>query len=517
MTREAWAGDIVGGRYHLVEPIAAGGMGRVWKAHDTRLQADVALKELWLTGPMTPEQRAVLVKRAELEALSAVRLRDHPNIVTVHDVVVQRDIPWIVMQLVIGGTLQQRLAAGPLGSADVGRIAASLLGALDAAHRQDIVHRDVKPANVMISDTGHVLLTDFGIAAPETGTGLTSTGTVIGSAPYLAPERAAGEPGTPESDLFSLGVTLYEAVEGVSPFLRDSWLASAHAVRYEQHPPMGRAGHLTPLIAALLAKAPAARPSIEDAQEMLRRAEEHHAQPTRPARPTPTERPPVTDSPMRSAPPDPAETGATERASVAVTVVNEHRGRVEIELGMRYYGWLGPGKSSVFKVEPASARTLRLHAPDLAVTVSRNLRLELDRPVRVTVRRQAGTLRLSTGDTEQRRPRRSRTARLTGVTVLALAAASLLYTFNAGFSGWVSQYLHGSPTSAVPGDCLYLDAAQGSEPSVGEWVRVPCWSAAGEYVVRGGAEPALTAVDGCLLPARRVWLSSATMLCVRPR
>ncbi|MCZ0982761.1 serine/threonine-protein kinase [Streptomyces diastatochromogenes] len=205
MTEEARAGDVVGGRYQLVRSIAAGGMGRVWKAYDKRLRAEVALKELWLSGPLPPGQRAELLQRAELEALNAVRLRDHPNIVTVHDVVIENGAPWIVMQLISGGTLEQRLRTGPLPVSDVEAVASALLDALDAAHRNGIVHRDVKPANVMIGQDGRILLGDFGIAAPETGTGLTSTGAVIGSAPYLAPERAAGLPGRASSDLFSLG------------------------------------------------------------------------------------------------------------------------------------------------------------------------------------------------------------------------------------------------------------------------------------------------------------------------
>ncbi|MEV8529891.1 serine/threonine-protein kinase [Streptomyces sp. NPDC052000] len=275
MAQGARAGDMVGGRYQLVQSIASGGMGRVWKAYDSRLQTEVAVKELWLSGPMPPERRAGLLKRAQLEALSAVRLRDHPNIVTVHDVVVEHAIPWIVMQLVAGGSLQQRLEDGPLEVLEVARIGAALLGALGAAHQQGIVHRDIKPANVMLTGDGRILLADFGIAAPETGTGITSTGIVIGSAPYLAPERAAGKPGKASSDLFSLGVTLYEAVEGVSPFLRDSWLASAHAVRYEQAPPMRRAGRLAPLISALLAKDPLSRPPVSQALALLEASAAH--------------------------------------------------------------------------------------------------------------------------------------------------------------------------------------------------------------------------------------------------
>ncbi|MEU8435027.1 serine/threonine-protein kinase [Streptomyces sp. NPDC029216] len=373
----ARAGDIVGGRYELVQLIASGGMGRVWKAYDSRLQAEVALKELWLIGPMPPEQRAALVKRAELEALSAVRLRDHPNIVTVHDVVVEHDIPWIVMQLVSGGTLQQRLQQGPLEVPEVQRVAEALLHALAAAHRLGIVHRDVKPANVMLSDDGHILLADFGIAAPETGTGITSTGVVVGSAPYLAPERADGKPGRASSDLFSLGATLYEAVEGVSPFLRDSWLASAHAVKYEPAPPMRRAGALQSLIATLLAKDPQARPTIDRALTLLREA----AKPQAPYAPTEAVTPPE----------EPDEDEGSEKAVLVVT--NETAGPVRIHLGTEALGSVDTATTAIHNVEPTAARTMRVKAQGHA-TVSRVLQLAAGRAVKVTVRQEGEVLHL---------------------------------------------------------------------------------------------------------------------------
>ncbi|GAB2894755.1 protein kinase domain-containing protein [Streptomyces mayteni] len=263
-------GKLIGGRYELTEPIGSGGFGRVWKARDQRLQADVAVKGLYLPPSASPTEREERLKRAEREVLNAARLRDHPNIVSVHDVVVEDDIPWMVMRLVVGRALGERLReSGPLSVGEATDVARALLKALNAAHQAGIVHRDIKPANVMLADNGEILLTDFGIATHETDVSLTVTGGVIGSVPYMAPERVHGEKGQAPSDLFSLGVTLHEAVEGASPFNRDSTPASLHAVAYEDPPPPRRAGTLTPLITRLLAKAPDDRPTVAEALALL--------------------------------------------------------------------------------------------------------------------------------------------------------------------------------------------------------------------------------------------------------
>ncbi|MFD5318493.1 proprotein convertase P-domain-containing protein [Streptomyces sp. NPDC127098] len=270
MDRAVGPGKVIGGRYELVEPIGSGGFGRVWKAHDRRLRADVAIKGLSVPPSASPVEQEERLRRSEREALNAARLRDHPHIVSVYDVVVEDDVPWLVMQLVVGRSLSERLReSGPLSAGEATDVARAMLHALDAAHRAGIVHRDIKPANVLLADNGGILLTDFGIATHETDVSLTVTGAVIGSVPYMAPERILGRKSETPSDLFSLGVTLHEAVEGASPFDRDSTPASLHAVAYEDPPPPRRAGPLTPLITRLLAKAPEDRPTVAEALALL--------------------------------------------------------------------------------------------------------------------------------------------------------------------------------------------------------------------------------------------------------
>ncbi|WP_149256940.1 serine/threonine-protein kinase [Actinomadura sp. K4S16] len=192
IAERARAGRLLGGRYRLAESLGSGGFGQVWKANDETLGVPVAVKGMRLP-PGTDAEQGERLARAEREARNAARLRDHPNIVTVHDVVVDGGVPWIVMRLVTGRSLEQRLREeGPLQVEEAARVATSLLNALGAAHAAGILHRDVKPANVMLADNGGVLLTDFGIAVHQADTALTATGLIIGSSEYLAPERADG-------------------------------------------------------------------------------------------------------------------------------------------------------------------------------------------------------------------------------------------------------------------------------------------------------------------------------------
>ncbi|MEU6236556.1 serine/threonine-protein kinase [Kitasatospora sp. NPDC047058] len=269
---EAREGLVIAGRYRLVRRLGAGGFGQVWQATDTTLHVDVAVKRVWLEPSMTPAQTGERLARAQREARSAARLRDHPHVVAVHDVVVADGVPWMVMQLVSGSSLADRLAAGgPLEPAEAARIGSAMLSALGAAHAAGIVHRDVKPANIMITGDGQVLLADFGIALRSEETALTVSGAVIGSVEYMAPERIRGEEDGPAGDLFSLGVTLYQAVEGRSPFQRGTPTASLLAVVSDEVPPPSRAGALAPVIAGLMAKNPQQRLTLDAAAALLGR------------------------------------------------------------------------------------------------------------------------------------------------------------------------------------------------------------------------------------------------------
>ncbi|MFC9534331.1 protein kinase [Streptomyces sp. NPDC056975] len=262
-------GTVIGGRYALVECIAVGGMGEVWLAHDTNLNVDVAVKRLVILSPQaTPEERRTALAYARQEVRHAVALRSHPNIVTVHDLVEYDGTQWMVMDWVKGRSLAAVLKQGTLRVEDVAAVARGVLAALRAAHEAGIIHRDVKPGNIMIDNRGHVWLADFGIAKHHSDPQLTSTGTVVGTAEYMAPERF-DETVLPAGDLWSLGVTLYEAVEGVSPFRRDELLATINAVNTFQPSAPHNAGRLTSLLTDLLNKDPDRRPTIAQAEAML--------------------------------------------------------------------------------------------------------------------------------------------------------------------------------------------------------------------------------------------------------
>lgn len=262
-------GWVLGGRYRLIEKLGSGGFGTVWKARDERSRVDVAVKEVLLPQAESDAEHAERVARAEREARNAVRLRDHPNIVSVLDVVTDGGTPWIVMDLVAGRSLKQRVdAEGPVGVADAGAIADAMLRALRAAHDAGVVHRDVKPGNILLGAGGEVLLTDFGTARHHSDHTLTAKETIIGSFEYMAPERIDGDD-TPAGDLYSLGVTLYQAVEGVSPFRRDTIQGTMKAVMFAAAPPPARAGQLARLITRLMDKQPELRPSISEALLLL--------------------------------------------------------------------------------------------------------------------------------------------------------------------------------------------------------------------------------------------------------
>ncbi|WP_067833048.1 serine/threonine-protein kinase [Actinomadura kijaniata] len=260
---------VLGGRYRLRDRIGDGGMGTVWAAVDETLRRDVAVKEVRIPEGLAPEARRRLVERARREARAA-SLVDHPNVVTVHDVVVEDDRPWIVMELVGGDSLARMVEArGPWRPEHVAHLGLKLLDALEAAHARGVVHRDVKPSNVLI-DRDRVVLTDFGIAGIDGDVGLTGTGEFTGSPGFTAPEVLREQPAGPASDLWALGATLYTAVEGRAPFQRDTPMATLGAVLTEEPTPPRHAGSLAPLLWHLLQKDPAERMRPDAARQVLR-------------------------------------------------------------------------------------------------------------------------------------------------------------------------------------------------------------------------------------------------------
>jgi hypothetical protein len=266
------ADRLLAGRYRLNAPLGRGGMGVVWYARDELLRRDVAVKEIVLPPELTPLQRYVLRERTLREARAAARISS-PSAVTIYDVVVDGGQPWIVMQKLAPRTLADVLRDdGALPPAQVARIGLWLLDALSAAHRAGVLHRDVKPANVMFSEDGRAVLTDFGIATVEGDSSLTTAGVLIGSPAYMAPERARGEPPTAASDLWSLGATLYAALEGESPFQRDGQLPTLTAIVSDDLPPAPRAGALAPVVERLLTKDPSRRPDAAELRLLLTRA-----------------------------------------------------------------------------------------------------------------------------------------------------------------------------------------------------------------------------------------------------
>jgi serine/threonine protein kinase len=265
-------GDLIAARYLLVEPVGEGGQGRVWHAHDQLLGRDVAIKELVSPSWVTDDERTETRERTLREARAIARL-DHPNVVKVFDVVSHDGEPWIVMELVASCSLGEVLAdEGAQSPARTAAIGLSVLSALRVAHRAGILHRDVKPANVLIADDGRVLLTDFGMAAVSGDGGITRTGVILGSPAYLAPERALGEDIAEPSDLWSLGATLFAAVEGRVMFDRTTSVATLAAVATQKPPQPRRAGPLRPALEGLLRRDPAERVTAEQAEALLRRA-----------------------------------------------------------------------------------------------------------------------------------------------------------------------------------------------------------------------------------------------------
>lgn len=269
---------VVDGRFELVARLGGGGMGTVWRARDLALHREVALKEVRPPDPALaeydPEAARELRIRVLREARALARVA-HPQVVTIHHIVDggEGTYPWLVMELVDGGSLQDRLDRGTLAPGGAATLGRGILAGLRAAHAVGIQHRDIKPANVLLRPDGTPVLTDFGIAAIHGATALTAAGSIIGTPDYMAPERVSGGEGGPSADLWSLALTLYVAVEGHHPLRRANTLATLAAVLGEDVPPPHRAGPLTRVLTEVLVRDPAARPDGETLDRLLAEAE----------------------------------------------------------------------------------------------------------------------------------------------------------------------------------------------------------------------------------------------------
>jgi serine/threonine protein kinase len=263
---------LVARRYSLREPLGVGGMGRVWRARDEILGRDVAIKEIVLPAELIAEEHDAVRRRMLREARAAARL-SHPNVVRVYDAFEADERPWIVMEYVPSRSLHEVVETdGPLEPQRVAEIGLAVVAALKAAHRAGVQHRDVKPGNVLLANDGRVVLTDFGIATVEGDAAVTRPGLVLGSPEYIAPERARDGVTGPASDLWSLGATLYSAVEGRSPYKRPSVMETLVALAADEPDPPQRAGVLQPVLSGLLSKDPAARIGIAETERRLRTA-----------------------------------------------------------------------------------------------------------------------------------------------------------------------------------------------------------------------------------------------------
>ncbi|MEU6816521.1 serine/threonine-protein kinase [Streptomyces sp. NPDC046860] len=316
-------GQLVAGRYRLTDSIGSGGMGRVWRAHDEVLHRKVAVKELTAALYVSESDQHILLARTRAEARAAARI-NHSAVVTVHDVLEHDGRPWIVMELVEGESLADAVKErGRIEPREAARIGLWVLRALRAAHTAGVLHRDVKPGNVLLGRDGRVLLTDFGIAQIEGDSTITRTGEVVGSVDYLAPERIRGHDPGPASDLWALGATLYTAVEGRSPFRRTSPLGTMQAVVEEDAEEPRNAGPLGPVIAAFLHKDPSHRPDPHTAERLLSDA----AAGRLPEAPT-----------VSTAPPAPAPYGGaapSRHTATAVTPLAADAGRAPARRGPR--------------------------------------------------------------------------------------------------------------------------------------------------------------------------------------
>ncbi|TPQ18764.1 serine/threonine-protein kinase [Streptomyces sporangiiformans] len=286
-SRQGKSERLLAGRYRLGEVLGRGGMGTVWRAKDETLGRTVAVKELRFPSSIDEEEKRRLITRTLREAKAIARIRNH-GAVTVYDVVDEDNRPWIVMELIEGKSLAEAIREdGLLTPKRAAEVGLAVLDVLRAAHREGILHRDVKPSNVLISEDGRVVLTDFGIAQVEGDPSITSTGMLVGAPSYISPERARGHKPGPAADLWSLGGLLYASVEGVPPYDKGSAITTLTAVMTEPLEQPKNAGPLEPVIYGLLVKDPDQRLDEAAARSML--SEVIHAPEPKETEPEPAE------------------------------------------------------------------------------------------------------------------------------------------------------------------------------------------------------------------------------------
>ncbi|WP_030610713.1 serine/threonine-protein kinase [Streptomyces sclerotialus] len=373
---------MLAGRYRVTGTLGRGGMGVVCRAVDEVLGREVAVKVLRAFTDASAAELADLRTRMQREARAAARIR-HAGVITVHDVIDESGRPVIVMELVDGPSLDDVMERrGPLDPRETAGIGAQVLDALDAAHRAGVLHRDVKPGNVLLGPDGRVVITDFGIAsiqAPDDGarTHLTRSGELVGSLDYLPPERAQGQAPGPASDIWSLGMTLYAAVEGAAPFRRTSVWSTLTAIVSEPLPEPRRAGPLAPVLLALMTKDPAARPSAGQARDMLRAVAEGRAPAVAGAFRSPTERdvraagsapppgfgPPPDPGPVPAPLPPPGPVGGRDRRRVRLVAAVA---AVTLMASGVAYALLGQGERST-RTPTAHASSTPAVTPDAEV------------------------------------------------------------------------------------------------------------------------------------------------------
>ncbi|GAA2406395.1 hypothetical protein GCM10010433_01170 [Streptomyces pulveraceus] len=304
-------GRLLAGRYRLGEVLGRGGMGTVWRAVDETLGRTVAVKELRFPSAIDDDEKRRLITRTLREAKAIARIRNN-GAVTVYDVVDEDDRPWIVMELIEGKSLAEAVREdGVLTPKRAAEVGLAILDVLRSAHREGILHRDVKPSNVLIAEDGRVVLTDFGIAQVEGDPSVTSTGMLVGAPSYISPERARGHKPGPPADLWSLGGLLYASVEGSPPYDKGSAIATLTAVMTEPLDPPKNAGPLEEVIYGLLARDPEQRLDDAGARALLK--DVIHA----PEKPDPVVPPPADATQVMALPKTPAAPGAKSATASA--------------------------------------------------------------------------------------------------------------------------------------------------------------------------------------------------------